>query len=216
MLDYLKENDLLDNTIIIYTSDQGFYLGEHGWFDKRWMYEESFRMPFMISYPKLIKPHSIDNNLLLNIDFAPTLLDLAGVNIPKDMQGTSFKDQLSDPNIAGRDAIYYHYYEYPKWHMVQPHYGVRTYRYKLIHFYYDMDEWELYDLENDKYEMNNLYGKEGYEALTATLKEKIKELQVEFKDDMSLEVMRAMTDVVIERVYNEENINKPLKNEKNN
>ncbi len=204
MLDYLKENDLLENTIIVYTSDQGFYLGEHGWFDKRWMYEESFKMPFMISYPGLIKPNTVNENLLLNIDFAPTLLDMAGIEVPEDMQGTSFKDQFNENiEVTTRDAVYYHYYEYPKWHMVQPHYGVRTDRYKLIHFYYSMDEWELYDLENDKHEMNNLYGKSGFEEITATLKKKIKELQIEFKDDMSLEEMRAMTDVVIERVYKE-------------
>ncbi len=212
MIDYLKKNDLYENTIIVYTSDQGFYLGEHGWFDKRFMYEESFRMPFMISYPKMIKPNTKNKELLLNIDFAPTLLDLAGVEIPKDMQGTSFKEQLiGDKNAKTRDAVYYHYYEYPKWHMVQPHYGVRTDRYKLIHFYYNMDEWELYDLKNDKYEMDNLYGKKGYEEITTTLKKRIKELQKEFNDDVSLDEMRAMTDVVIERVYNEENINKPLK-----
>jgi len=212
MLDYLKENDLLDNTVIIFTSDQGFYLGEHGWFDKRFMYEESFRMPFMISYPKLIKPKSVNNELLLNIDFAPTILDLAGIKIPEDIQGTSFKKQLTqDKDVVTRDAVYYHYYEYPIWHHVQPHYGVRTHRYKLIHFYYDMDEWELYDLKTDKHEMNNLYGKEGYEEITAKLKKRLKELQVEYKDDMSLDEMRAMTDVVIERVYNEENLNKSLK-----
>lgn len=213
MLDYLEANDMLENTVIVYTSDQGFYLGEHGWFDKRFMYEESFRMPFMISYPKMIKPNSVNDNLLLNIDFAPTLLDLAGIDTPADMQGTSFKNQLS-PNIEveGRDAIYYHYYEFPKWHNVEPHYGVRTNRYKLIHFYYSMDEWELFDLDNDKHEMNNLYGKPGYEEITAELKKRIKELQVEFKDDMTLEEMRAMTDMVIERVYKEENINKAIKN----
>ena len=209
MLDYLKVNDLLDNTIIVYTSDQGFYLGEHGWFDKRWMYEESFRMPFMIRYPELIKPNSVNSNLLLNIDFAPTLLDLAGIAIPEDMQGTSFKPQLeSKKNIKTRDAVYYHYYEFPKWHNVQPHYGVRTERYKLIHYYYSMDEWELFDLKKDPNEMVNLYGTLGTEKLTQKLKNKIKELQVEYKDDMSLEDMRAMTDIVIERVYNESNLNK--------
>ena len=209
MLDYLKANDLLDNTVIVYTSDQGFYLGEHGWFDKRWMYEESFKMPFMIRYPELIKPKSVNSDLLLNIDFAPTLLDLAGIAVPEEMQGTSFKPLLeANKKVATRDAVYYHYYEFPKWHNVQPHYGVRTDRYKLIHYYYNMDEWELFDLKKDPNEMVNLYGNSGTKKLTQKLKNKIKELQVEYKDDMSLEEMRAMTDIVIERVYNEENINK--------
>ena len=121
MLDFLKANDLDENTIVIYTSDQGFYLGEHGWFDKRWMYEPSFRMPFMIKYPRKISPASRNNNLLLNIDFGPTLLDLAGIEVPKDMQGESFKKQLFGKPTKWRDAIYYHYYEYPFWHNVQPH-----------------------------------------------------------------------------------------------
>jgi arylsulfatase A-like enzyme len=203
MLDYLKANGLDENTIVVYTSDQGFYLGEHGWFDKRWMYEPSFRMPFMVKYPKKIKAGTHNKELLLNIDFAPTLLDLAGVSIPKDIQGESFKRQLYGKRYKGRDAVYYHYYEYPFWHKVQPHYGVSTGKYKLIHFYYDMDEWELFDLENDKNEMNNLYGKPGYEQITANLKQKIKSLQKQYKDDMSLEEMRAMTDVVVKRIYSE-------------
>lgn len=202
MLEYLKTNGLEDNTIIVYTSDQGFYLGEHGWFDKRWMYEESFRMPLMISYPKLIKPNSIHENLLLNIDFAPTLLDFAGIEIPDDIQGISFKDQLIDNvNPKTRDAIYYHYYEYPEWHHVQPHYGVRTNRHKLIHFYYSMDEWELYDLKTDSLEMNNLYGKPGYEEITRTLKQKIQELQTQYKDTMSIQRMKKLTDTIIRRKY---------------
>ena len=203
MLDYLKANGLDENTIVVYTSDQGFYLGEHGWFDKRWMYEPSFRMPFMVKYPKKIKAGTHNKELLLNIDFAPTLLDLAGVSIPKDIQGESFKKQLYGKRYKGRDAVYYHYYEYPFWHKVKPHYGVSTGKYKLIHFYYDMDEWELFDLENDKNEMNNLYGKPGYEKITANLKQKIKSLQKQYKDNMSLEEMRAMTDVVVKRVYSE-------------
>ncbi|MGB1369908.1 MAG: sulfatase family protein [Flavobacteriaceae bacterium] len=208
MLDYLKDSGLAENTIVIYTSDQGFYLGEHGWFDKRWMYEESFRMPFMISYPKRIKPGTVNSNLLLNIDFAPTMLELAGISIPEDMQGTSFVSQLDmDPNDV-RDAVYYHYYEYPKWHKVQPHYGIRTNRFKLIHFYYSMDEWELYDLDKDPNEMNNLYANPKYKKLIKQLKKKLKALQVEYKDDISLDEMRRMTDIVIERVYNEENLNR--------
>jgi len=208
MLDYLKDSGLTENTIVIYTSDQGFYLGEHGWFDKRWMYEESFRMPFMISYPKRIEPRTVNSNLLLNIDFAPTMLELAGISIPEDMQGTSFVSQLDmDPKDV-RGAVYYHYYEYPKWHKVQPHYGIRTNRFKLIHFYYSMDEWELYDLEIDPNEMNNLYNNPIYKKLIKQLKKKLIALQVEYKDDMSLDEMRRMTDIVIERVYNEENLNR--------
>ena len=208
MLDYLKENNLDENTIVIYTSDQGFYLGEHGWFDKRWMYEPSFRMPFMIKYPKKIKPKSVNNELIVNVDFAPTLLDLAGVKPPKDMQGESFKKQLFNKKYAKRDAVYYHYYEYPFWHKVQPHYGVRTERYKLIHYYYNMNEWELFDLDNDKDELNNLYGKDGYNNITEDLKEKLKKLQSKYKDDMSLEEMRKMTDTRIKRVYTEMNSKK--------
>jgi len=208
MLDYLKDSGLAENTIVIYTSDQGFYLGEHGWFDKRWMYEESFRMPFMISYPKRIEPRTVNSNLLLNIDFAPTMLELAGISIPEDIQGTSFVSQLDmDPKDV-RDAVYYHYYEYPKWHKVQPHYGIRTNRFKLIHFYYSMDEWELYDLDKDPNEMNNLYNNPKYIKLIKQLKKKLKALQLEYKDDMSLDEMRRMTDIVIERVYNEENLNR--------
>lgn len=205
MLDFLKENGLDKNTIVVYTSDQGFYLGEHGWFDKRWMYEPSFRMPFMIKYPDKIKAGTHNKELLLNIDFAPTLLDLAGVDIPEDIQGESFKPQLFEDNYKGRDAVYYHYYEYPYWHKVQPHYGVSTGKFKLIHYYYDMDQWELFNLEDDKNEMHNLYGKPGYGEITASLKQKIKTLQTQYKDDMSLEEMRAMTDMVVERVYNERN-----------
>ena len=207
MLDYLEANGLAENTVIVYTSDQGFYLGEHGWFDKRWMYEESFRMPFMISYPKLIKPKSKNANLLLNVDFAPTFLELAGVETPEAMQGTSFVPQLASNFDEVREAVYYHYYEYPKWHMVQPHYGIRTKRFKLIHFYYSMDEWELYDLDNDPDEMNNLYGQPKYKKMTKLLKKKLKALQVKYKDNMSLDQMRKMTDIVVERVYNEENLN---------
>ena len=206
MLDYLEANGLSENTVVIYTSDQGFYLGEHGWFDKRWMYEESFRMPFIISYPKMIQPKSENSNLLLNIDFAPTLLELAGIEIPKSIQGTSFVPQLKSNFEDVRDAIYYHYYEYPKWHMVQPHYGIRTKRFKLIHFYYSMDQWELYDLDSDPNEMNNLYKNAKYKNLIGALKKKLKDLQVSYKDDMSLSEMREMTDMVVERIYSEENL----------
>ncbi len=158
VLAYLEAKGLLDNTIIVYTSDQGFYLGEHGWYDKRFMYEQSFSTPLLIRYPKEIKAGTENSDLILNLDMAPTLLDYAGVEIPADMQGVSMRGLLAGKKMPWRDAIYYHYYEYPSVHMVKRHYGVRTERYKLIHFYYDIDEWELYDLWNDPDEMNNLYG----------------------------------------------------------
>ena len=203
MLDFLEAEGLDENTIVIYTSDQGFYLGEHGWFDKRWMYEPSFRMPFMIKYPKHIKAGTTNNHLMLNIDFAPTLLDFAGIPIPEAMQGESFKNSLINMAYQPRDAIYYHYYEYPKWHKVQPHYGVSNGAFKLIHYYYNMDQWELFDLKNDPDEMHNLYGSKGYDSIIHTLKKDIKRLQVKYKDTMSLDGMRAMTDMTIKRVYEE-------------
>jgi len=201
LLDYLEENGLSENTLVVYTSDQGFYLGEHGWFDKRWMYEESFKMPFLIKSPKHIKAGTVSKELIMNIDFGPTLLDFAGLKIPQGMQGKSFKNTF-EGNGIGRDAVYYHYYEYPKWHKVQPHYGIRTERYKLIHFYYSMDEWELYDLQRDPNEMNNIY-KQASPALIQQLKKKLEELKTQYKDDAPIEQMRLMTDTVIRRVYNE-------------
>lgn len=203
MLDFLKAEGLDKNTIVIYTSDQGFYLGEHGWFDKRWMYEPSFRMPFLIKYPKHIKAGTQNNNLTLNIDFAPTLLDFAGIPVPDDMQGESFKKSLVNKPYQQRKAIYYHYYEYPKWHKVQPHYGVSNGNFKLIHYYYNMDQWELFDLKNDPNEMQNLYNQDSYAAITSNLKKEIKRLQVKYQDTMSLDAMRAMTDINIKRVYEE-------------
>jgi len=204
VLDYLDENNLSENTLVVYTSDQGFYLGEHGWFDKRWMYEESFRMPFLMSCPDKIKPGTVSNDLIMNIDFAPTLLDFAQLKSPETMQGKSFKSSFADTNTTFRESVYYHYYEYPIWHKVQPHYGIRTERYKLIHFYYSMDEWELYDLENDPQEMNNIY-KNASDSLIKKLKAQLTAQQRKLKDDGSLEEMKLMTDTVITRVYNEPN-----------
>jgi arylsulfatase A-like enzyme len=155
----------------------------------------------------MIQPKSENSNLLLNVDFAPTLLELAGIEIPDTMQGTSFLPQLNSNFEDVREAVYYHYYEYPKWHMVQPHYGIRTKRFKLIHFYYSMDQWELYDLDSDPYEMSNLYNDSKYKNLIKALKKKLKVLQIQYQDDMSLNEMREMTDMVVERIYNEENIN---------
>ena len=183
LLDYLEQNNLAENTIIVYTSDQGFYLGEHGWFDKRFMYEPSFRTPLIIKYPKLIKAGSINNNLVQNVDFAPTFLDLSGAEIPNDMQGESLLPLFNDNNSNWRDALYYHYYEYPGIHMVKRHYGVRTERYKLIHFYYDIDEWELYDLEKDPEELNNVYDNLEYKVVQQEMHKRLDELRIQYKDN---------------------------------
>ena len=156
VLNYLKESDLEDDTIIIYASDQGFFIGEHGWFDKRFMYEESIRMPFVIKYPGVIEPNTINKDIITNIDFAPTILEMLGIESPNSIQGKSFFDNLvTNDSKAWRQSMYYHYYEYPFYHHVQPHYGIRNERYKLIHFYYDIDVWELYDLEKDPNELKN-------------------------------------------------------------
>lgn len=187
VLDYLKENNLEENTIVVYTSDQGFYLGEHGWFDKRFMYEESLRTPLMVKYPKEIKPGTIVDGLVQNLDFAPTFLDYAGVDIPLDIQGKSFRDLVKDGDEEWRDAIYYAYYEFPGEHRVKRHYGIRTDRYKLIHFYYDIDEWELYDLKNDAMEMNNLYGDIAFQEVQVQLHKKLTELRITYGDSDELD-----------------------------
>ena len=182
VLDYLQQTGELDNTIIIYTSDQGFYLGEHGWFDKRFMYEESLKTPFVIRYPKAIAPNRVTNAMIQNIDYAPTLLDLVGLPVPRDMQGESFKAVLTGKKQKAKDALYYHYYEYPRPHAVKKHYGVRTDRYKLIHFYNDIDEWEFYDLKTDPNELHNLINDPAQAKNIKTLKKKLAELQVKYGD----------------------------------
>jgi arylsulfatase A-like enzyme len=182
VLDFLEANGLTANTIVVYTSDQGFYLGEHGWFDKRFMYEESLRTPLLIRYPKEIKAGTTANQLIQNLDFAPTFLDYAGVEIPSDMQGESFRKIVSGESSEWRDAIYYTYYEYPSVHMVKRHYGVRTNRYKLMHFYYDIDEWELYDLEKDPSEMKNVYNDPAYAGVQQDMHVKLTELREKYGD----------------------------------
>lgn len=182
VLDYLEENGLAKNTIVVYTSDQGFYLGEHGWFDKRFMYEESFRTPILMRYPKEIKPGQVCKRLVQNLDFAPTFLDYAGIPIPGDMQGKSFRNIVNGQSDEWRDAVYYTYYEYPGYHMVKRHYGIRTERYKLIHFYFDIDEWELYDLEKDPHEMMNVYDKPEYAEVQKMLHQRLMELRKEYGD----------------------------------
>ncbi len=186
VLDYLKENGLDENTIVVYTSDQGFYLGEHGWFDKRFMYEESFRTPLLVRYPKEIKGGTKIDKLVQNLDFAPTLLDYAGVEIPEEMQGESFRNLASGKTDQWRDAVYYTYYEYPAVHMVKRHYGIATERYKLIHFYYDIDEWELYDLEKDPHEMHNVYGDPAYAEVRQMMHKRLEELRKYYGDSDEL------------------------------
>jgi len=183
LLDYLDESGLAENTVVVYTADQGFYLGDHGWFDKRFMYEESLRMPLLVRYPKQIKPGSVNNDIVLNLDFAPTFLDFAGVAKPADMQGQSFRRLVQSKKVKDwRTSMYYHYYEYPAVHSVKRHYGVRTQRYKLIHFYHDIDEWELYDLQKDPKELNNVYEDPAYADVVKELKAELKRLREKYKD----------------------------------
>lgn len=196
VIDYLKENGLYENTIIVYMGDQGFFLGEHGIYDKRWMYEEAIHMPCLFSYPKLQQSGERIDKLAVNVDIAPTLLDFAGIKIPKDMHGESLRKVIEDEESVKkwRESIYYHYFEYPKWHRVQPHFGVRTDRYKLIHFYYNIDKWEFYDLEKDPNELTNQYNNAEYSSIISNLKKEIVRLQKLYDDDMSLEDRRELTE----------------------
>jgi arylsulfatase A-like enzyme len=183
VLDFLKDNGLDRNTIVIYTSDQGFYLGEHGWFDKRWMYEESYRTPLLIQWPAITSPGSVNNDMVSNIDLAETFLDMAGIEIPSDMQGRSMVPVLQGKTPADwRKEHYYHYYEYPGYHMVKRHYGISTERYKLIHYYYDIDQWELFDLSADPMEMKNVYDDPSYSSVKAELHKKLIELMAQYND----------------------------------
>src|SRR5690554_11296 len=180
-LDYLDKRGLADNTIVLYLSDQGFFMGEHGWFDKRFMYEESFRTPMVMRYPGVIKPGTRFRHMVMNLDIAPTMLDAAGLPIPKDIQGESMLPLLMDKSAKGRDAIYYHYYENGE-HAVSPHFGVQTDRYKLIRFYKSVESWELYDLEKDPQEMNNLYGAKKHQKIQDGLHVKLQELVERYED----------------------------------
>jgi len=186
VLEVLDAMDLNENTLVVYTSDQGFYLGEHGWFDKRFMYEESFRTPLVARIPGLTEGDKTITQLVQNLDFAPTFLDLAGVPIPDDLQGISLVPLIKGENIPEfRKSIYYHYYEYPGAHSVKRHYGIRNDQYKLIHFYHDIDAWELYDLVNDPSEMNNLIDDPEYTEQVNSLKSELKQLQIHYKDTIS-------------------------------
>jgi arylsulfatase A-like enzyme len=195
VLAYLKENNLEENTIIIYASDQGFFLGEHGWFDKRFMYEESLRMPFVIRYPKKIVPKTKIKDIISNIDIAPTILEMANVPIPQEVQGKSFfKNLKGDTDKNWRQSMYYHYYEYPFWHHVQPHYGIRNTRYKLIHFYYDIDVWEFYDLKMDPSELKNLVKSKKHNTIINSMKKELSELKRGYGNIMTLAELRTISD----------------------
>ncbi len=191
LLNWIDSNDLSRNTVVIYASDQGFYLGEHGWFDKRFMYEESLRTPFVIRYPGKIKPGTSLDAFTLGIDWGPTLLDVAGISTPDSMQGRSFLPLLlrQKPPKPWRDEVYYHYYEYPEPHRVAPHFGIRTQRFKLIRFYGPTDAWELYDLRKDKNELHNLYNDKQYAQYIAPLKKQLREQVLQYKDSEALDVL---------------------------
>lgn len=183
LLDYLDESGLAENTVVVYTSDQGFYMGEHGWFDKRFMYEESFRTPLLMRLPKAYHAHGKVSQLVQNIDYAPTFLELAGVSVPEDIQGQSLLPLLKGEKPAGwRKSLYYHFYEFPGEHAVRRHCGIRTDRYKLIHFYNDIDTWELFDLKKDPSEMTNLIDNPKYKPLIDDLKTQLKQLQEKYND----------------------------------
>ena len=183
MLDWLDTAGLARDTLVIYCSDQGFYLGEHGWFDKRWMYEPSLGMPFIVRWPGRIAAGTRVSDMIQNIDYAPTFLELAGQPVPEDIQGASLLGLMAGKHPAEwRQSIYYHYYEYPQPHHVAPHYGVRTERYKLV-YYYQTDEWELFDLVEDPQEMRSVYDDPARASLVAELKAELRRLRTYYHDD---------------------------------
>ncbi|MFD0715368.1 sulfatase [Paenibacillus sp. GCM10027626] len=196
LLDTLQDEEIWNNTIVVYTSDQGFFLGDHGWFDKRFMYEESLRMPLLIQYPQEIKAGSVSRDMVLNVDFAATFLEAAGVAVPEEMQGRSMRPVWSGHTPPDwRTSMYYRYWMHlDKEHSVYSHYGIRTHDYKLIYYYADalgttgsLDErkpaeWELFDLKKDPCEMNNVYGAAEYASVIALLKQELLALQLAVKD----------------------------------
>jgi arylsulfatase A-like enzyme len=183
LLDFLKESGLERDTIVVYTSDQGFFLGDHGLFDKRFMYEESLRMPLLVRWPAVVRPGSTTAAMALNVDFAPTFLEAAGVQVPAAMQGRSLLPILRGETPGDwRTAIYYRYYHDPGHHNTRAHYGVRTATHKLIYFW-KKGQWELFDLRSDPAELRNLYGQPGQEAITAELKARLARLRQELQDD---------------------------------
>ena len=187
VLDYLEANNLMDNTLIVYTSDQGFYLGEHGWFYKRFVYDESFKTPLLVAWPGKIAPKSTSTTMVQNLDYAQTFLEAAGIPAPADMQGESLLPLLTGhPEAWTRDAVYYHYYEYPAVHIVKRHYAVVTEQYKLVHYYYDTDEWELIDRIKDPQELRNVYDDPTYAPVVAELHRKLEALRKQYGDNSEI------------------------------
>jgi arylsulfatase A-like enzyme len=196
LLDYLDAEGLAEDTLVVYTSDQGFFLGDHGWYDKRFMYEESLRMPLIMRYPREVAPGSSNDDLVLNLDFPALFLDLAGVPIPESFQGRSFRPLLRGETPENwRQGLYYRYWMHKAHHNVYAHYGLRTERYKLIYYYNDAlgqagaidetydPEWELFDLEQDPYELHNVYGDPAYADVVAELTDELHRLQAEVGDE---------------------------------
>jgi arylsulfatase A-like enzyme len=183
LLKYLEDEGLADNTIVVYSSDQGFYLGEHGWFDKRWIFEESLRTPLLVRWPGVTKAGSVNKDMVSNLDFAETFLEAAGARVPAEMQGRSLVPLLKGQTPADwRKSFYYHYYEYPGWHSVARHYGVVTDRYKLVHFYEpEFNYWELFDLQKDPHELRSVFGQPEYVATQKELDAELKRLRTELK-----------------------------------
>ena len=185
----LEKLGLDKNTIVIYSSDQGFYIGDHGWYDKRWMYDESLKLPFIVKWPGMTKPGSRNTDLIQNLDYAQTFLELAGAKIPEDMQGASLVPLLKGQTPKDwRKEIYYHYYEYPSVHMVPRHNGIRSKRYKLMHFYQFKNEWELYDLKSDPDEMNNIYGDPKFAKVRKRMENRLQHLVDYYEDDSDTSV----------------------------
>lgn len=201
ILDYLEESGLAENTLIVYTTDQGFYLGEKGFFDKRFMYEESLAMPMLMQFPGVIEAGSEIDALTQNLDFAPTFLDFANAEIPEEMQGRSLRslmnNSISDEDF--RNAIYYHYYDFPAFHMVKRHYGIRTDRFKLMHFYDDIDVWEMYDLQKDPREINNIYNHPDYAEVRKELHSSLDSLQQKY--NVTEEEFATTPEAKVEKAY---------------
>ncbi|MGA0049100.1 MAG: sulfatase [Flavobacteriaceae bacterium] len=204
VLDYLEAHNLMDNTVIVYTSDQGFYLGEHGWFDKRFAYNESFKTPLLMSWKDHIRPGSVSDEMVQNLDFAQTFLDLAGISAPQDMQGESLVPVLTESGRWNRESVYYHYYEYPAEHMVNRHYALVSKDYKLIHYYFALDEWELYDRKKDPQELVNVYENPSYKEIREKLRLELYDLRIKYKDNDTLSqeyIDRFLEDAAQGKVY---------------